>query len=301
MAMYKSYYQYLYACPVVELTGYTARFELPGRIFAYLDFAGPTGSAKDGLAEGMLALAAQRGALKKGQPVVEASAGTFGAALCIAARRSGHEVFLAVSPTLPPERQKLLRRLGAQLVFTGGGLGGRRALEAAARQVAEEKGAYYLDYFNNDDNPEYHRRITGPAILKATHGGEDIDTIVAGVGSGGTVTGVGEHVKAWTNHIRMVAVEPYESQAIGGGFIGRHGIPGLGAGFVPQNYNPYIVDRVVAVSTGEALRAARDVLRSDAIPAAPSAGAALCAARTLLEQGKAKSALCVFSGRQLYE
>ncbi|WP_419510088.1 pyridoxal-phosphate dependent enzyme, partial [Candidatus Allofournierella excrementavium] len=121
------------------------------------------------------------------------------------------------------------------------------------------------------------------------------------MGSGGTVTGVGEHVKAWTNHIRMVAVEPYESQAIGGGFIGRHGIPGLGAGFVPQNYNPYIVDRVVAVATGEALRAARDVLRTDAIPAAPSAGATLFAARTLLEQGKAKSALCVFSGRQLYE
>ena len=301
MAVFKNYYQYLYACPVVELTGYTARFEAPGRIFAYLDFAGPTGSAKDGLAEGMLALAAQRGDLKKGQPVVEASGGTFAAALCIAARRSGHPVYLVVSPTLPGERQKLLQRLGAQLVLCPEGMSRRKAAREKALRTAGERGGYYLDYFNNDDNPEYHRRITGPAILKATHGGEDIDTIVAGVGSGGTVTGVGEHVKAWTSHIRMVAVEPYESQAIGGGFIGRHGIPGLGAGFVPQNYNPYIVDRVVAVATGEALRAARDVLRTDAIPAAPSAGAALFAARTLLEQGKAKSALCVFSGRQLYE
>ena len=233
--------------------------------------------------------------------MVEASGGTFAAALCIAARRSGHPVYLVVSPTLPGERQKLLQRLGAQLVFCPEGMSRRKASREMAQRTAEEKGGYYLDYFNNDDNPEYHRRITGPAILKATHGGEDIDTIVAGVGSGGTVTGVGEHVKAWTNHIRMVAVEPYESQAIGGGFIGRHGIPGLGAGFVPQNYNPYIVDRVVAVASGEAQRAARDVLRTDAIPAAPSAGAALFAARTLLEQGKAKSALCVFSGRQIYE
>lgn len=301
VAVFKNYYQYLYACPVVELTGYASRFEVPGRIFAYLDFAGPTGSAKDGLAEGMLALAVQRGDLKKGQPVVEASGGTFAAALCIAARRSGHPVYLVVSPTLPGERQKLLQRLGAQLVFCAEGMSRRKAAREMALRTAEGKGGYYLDYFNNDDNPEYHRRITGPAILKATHGGEDIDTIVAGVGSGGTVTGVGEHVKAWTNHIRMVAVEPYESQAIGGGFIGRHGIPGLGVGFVPQNYNPYIVDRVVAVASGEALRAARDVLRTDAIPAAPSAGAALFAARTLLEQGKAKSALCVFSGRQIYE
>ena len=143
--------------------------------------------------------------------------------------------------------------------------------------------------------------MTGPAILKATGGGGEIDTISAGVGSGGTITGVGEHIKAWTNHIRMVAVEPYESQAIGGGFTGRHNIPGLGAGFVPQNYNPYIVDAVMAVPSGEALRAARQVLRTDAVPACPSAGATLFAAQQLLEKGKAKSILCVFNGRQLYE
>ena len=127
MAVYKNYYQYLYACPVVELAGYAARFELPGRLFAYLDFAGPTGSAKDGLAEGMLALAAQRGDLKKGQPVVEASGGTFAAALCIAAKRSGHPVYLVVSPTLAGDRQKLLQRLGAQLVFCAEGMSRRKA------------------------------------------------------------------------------------------------------------------------------------------------------------------------------
>ncbi|WP_418667345.1 PLP-dependent cysteine synthase family protein [Allofournierella sp.] len=301
MPVLKSYYQALYGCPVVELSGYTAHCGLSGRILAYLDFGGATGSAKDGLAEGMLALAAQRGQLAPGQPVVEAGGGTFSAALCIAARRSGHPVLLAVTPTLEGERQKFLQRLGARLVFSMDALQGRKKLWALARQTAEEQGGYYLDHFNNDDNPEYHRRVTGPAILKATGGGEEIDAIVAGVGSGGTLTGVGEHVKAWTNHIRIVAVEPYESQAIGGGFVGRHGIPGLGAGFVPQNYNPYIVDKVLAVPSGEALRASREVLRTDGVPACPSAGAALFAARQLLEKGKSKSVLCVFSGRQMYE
>lgn len=297
----ETYYQQLTRCPVVALGGYAAKHGLPGKLYACLLFDGPTGTGKDALATAMIRLATQRGELKAGQPIVETGCGAFAAALAIAAGRSGHPLTLVVPPALEPERERFLQGLGARLRPCYERPSGQEGMDILARRMAQEQGAYYMNYLASEDNPEYHRRITGPAILKATHGGEDIDTIVAGVGSGGTVTGVGEHVKAWTNHIRMVAVEPYESQAIGGGFIGRHGIPGLGAGFVPQNYNPYIVDRVVAVATGEALRAARDVLRTDAIPAAPSAGAALFAARMLLEQGKAKSALCVFSGRQLYE
>ena len=142
MPVYKSYYQYLYSCPVVELSGYAARHGLPGRLLAYLDFAGPTGSAKDGLAEGMLALAAQRGALAKGQPVVEASTGTFAAALTIAARRSGHPVYLVAPPTLPGERQKLLRQLGARLELCTAALARRKDLEQAG--VLEGLGAGFL-------------------------------------------------------------------------------------------------------------------------------------------------------------
>lgn len=298
MPVLTNYYQHLYNCPVVELRGYTTRHELSGQILAYLDFGGATGSAKDGLAEGMLALAAEKGRLQPGQTVVEASAGTFASALTVAARSGGHPVILAVSATLPQSRQEALRRLGAKLVFSGA-LYGRKGAEELAAQTAEECGGYYVNYFANDDNPEYHRRVTGPAILQQTDA--NIDAIVAGVGSGGTITGVGEHVKAWHNHIRMVAVEPYESQAIGGGFIGRHAIPGLGAGFVPENYNPYIVDTLMAVPSGEAQRAAREVLRADGVPACVSAGAALYAARQLLEKGKAKRALCIFSGRAVYE
>lgn len=301
MPILKTVYEHFCNCPVVELSGYTSRHTLSGHIYAYLDFAGPTGSAKDGLAQGMLALATARGTLTKGQPIVEAGNGTFAAALTICAQRMGHPVFLVVSPTISAERKLALQSLGARLIVSQDVLNGRKATWALARSVASEKNGYFLDYFNNDDNPEYHRRITGPAVLKATENGALIDTIVAGVGSGGTITGVGEHVKAWTNHIRMVAVEPYESQAIGGGFIGRHRIAGLGAGFVPENYNPYIVDRVMAVSSGEALQAARHVLRTDAVAACPSAGAALFAAKQLIEKGRANNVLCMFSGRVLRE
>ena len=298
MPVLNSCYQALYQCPVVRLKGYARQYGLAGAPLAYLDFGGATGSAKDGLAEGMLALATQRGALKSGQPVVEASSGTFAAALTIAARASGHPVFLAVPITLQDARKATLQALGARLVFSSG-LHGRKGAEELAQLTAKEVGGYYVNYFANDDNPDYHRRITGPRILKETEA--QIDAIVAGVGSGGTITGVGEHVRAWHSHIRMIAVEPYESQAIGGKFIGKHGIPGLGAGFVPENYNPYVVDKVMAVPSGEALRAARDVLHTDGVPACASAGATLFAARKLIESGYAKRPLCVFSGRTIYE
>ncbi len=298
----KRYAQSLYCCPMVELAGYRAAHQLPGPIYAYLDFGGATGSAKDGLAQGMLALAAQKGKLAPGQTVLEAGGSTFAAALTLAARAAGHPVTLAVPESLSAARQAALKRYGAKLVLSGA-LYGRRGAEKLAAETAEKCGGYYVDYFCNDDNPEYHRRITGQAIVKAIGGGNRslVDAIVVGVGSGGTITGVGETVKAWTNDVRMVAVEPYESQAIGGGFVGKHAIPGLGAGFVPENYNPYVVDLVSAVSSGDAAQAAREVLLTDTLPACVSAGAALYAARQLLEKGQSRAALCLFSGRQLYE
>lgn len=235
MPVLENYYEHLYHGPVVSLRGYCAHHRLQGSILAYLDFGGATGSAKDGLAEGMLALAAEQGLLAKGQPIVEASSGTFAVALTIAARHSGHPVTLTMPEGVPDERKKLLRSLGAQLAFSSP-LDGRRGAERLARELAETQNGYYTNYFANDLNPEYHRRVTGPNILKETD--SQLDAVVIGVGSGGTITGVGEYLRAWENTVKVVAVEPYESQAIGGGFPGRHGIAGLGAGFVPENYNP---------------------------------------------------------------
>lgn len=290
-------YNTLYSRPTVRLEGYETRHSLQGEILAYLNYGGPTGSAKDALAEGMLALALERGQLASGQPVIEASSGTFAVALTIAALHSGHPVHLVMPGTVTPERQQELTRLGASVVLTNY-VYGRAGTVRRAQQLAEEVGGYFVNYFSNDDNPEFHRRVTGPAILKAVEG--NITALVAGVGSGGTITGVGEYMKAWAGNVWTVAVQPFESQSLTGGFAGRHGIAGIGPGFVPDNYNPYIVDEVVSVTTGDATTAAQEVLLSDAVPASLSCGAVLCAARELQKRRPGRI-LCVFSGMQLYE
>ena len=299
MPIYPNFYQTLSACPIVELRGYAAACGLKGRLYAYLDFAGPTGTARDGLAEGMLALAIEKKKLISGQPIIEAASGPFAAALTLAGLTAGHPVVLVMPEDAPALRQETLLRLGAQIRHSPArsGVNGARRLAA---QTAAANGWYYMDWLANDDNPEYHRRVTGPAIVQsiAREGKSAVDAIVIGVGSGGTITGVGETVKAWTNDVRIVAVEPYESQALSSGLTGSHGIPDIGFGLVPGNYNSYVVDNIAAVTTADSVRAAQRVLRTDAIPASPSAGAALHAAAQLIANGKSRSALAVFSARQ---
>ncbi len=297
MPVLESYYQDVYRCPVVSLSGYSGRHGLTSCILAYLDFGGATGTCKDGVAEAMIAFATERGDLKPGMPVVEASSGSFGAALAVSCATTGHPCILVVPGSLPVARRQHLQSLGARIVVCSGG--GRKALERIAQETAQRHGGYFTNYFANDDNPEYHRRVTGPQILKAA--GDSVDAVVIGVGSGGTVTGVAEYLKAWDSMMRIVAVEPSECAAISGGFIGHHGIAGIGPGFVPENYNPYVVDTVLAVSTADAENAAREVLAFDGIPACASAGATLAAAMQLIKAGKSKRPLCVFAGRKIYE
>ena len=200
----------------------------------------------------------------------------------------------------PALRQENLLRMGAKILHSPAraGLAGARA---AAERTAAEKGWYYMNWLANDDNPEYHRRVTGPAIVKAIarENASLVDAITIGVGSGGTITGVGETIKAWTNDVRIVAVEPYESQPLAGGFVGNHGIPEIGFGFVPKNFNAYVVDNVVAVNTTDAQRAAQKVLRTDAIPASVASGAVLQAAAQLIHVGASRSALAILPGRQI--
>ena len=288
MPIYPNFYQTLSACPIVELRGYAAACGLKGRLYAYLDFAGPTGTARDGLAEGMLALAIEKKELISGQPIIEAASGPFAAALTLAGLTAGHPVVLVMPEDAPALRQETLLRLGAQIRHSPArsGVNGARRLAA---QTAAANGWYY------------HRRVTGPAIVQsiAREGKSAVDAIVIGVGSGGTVTGVGETIKAWTNDVRIAAVEPYESQALGGGLTGPHGISDLGYGFVPENFNAYVVDNVVAVNTTDAQRAAQKVLRTDAIPASVASGAVLQAAAQLIHVGASRSALAILPGRQI--
>ena len=221
MPIYPNFYQTLAPCPVVELRGYAAANGLKGRLFAYLDFNGPTGTARDGLAEGMLALAIEQKKLAPGQPIIEAVSGPFATALTLAGLTAGHPVVLVMPEDAPALRQENLLRLGAQIQHSPArsGLAGARAMAA---QTAAANGWYYTDWLANDNNPEYHRRVTGPAILQniAREGASLVDAITVGVGSAGTVTGVGETIKAWTNDVRIVAVEPFECQALTGGVTG---------------------------------------------------------------------------------
>ena len=211
-----------------------------------------------------------------------------------------HPVVLVMPEDAPALRQETLLRLGAQIRHSPARSGVNVARRLAA-QTAAANGWYYMDWLANDDNPEYHRRVTGPAIVQniAREGRSAVDAIVIGVGSGGTVTGVGETIKAWTNDVRIAAVEPYESQALGGGLTGPHGISDLGYGFVPENFNAYVVDNVVAVNTTDAQRAAQKVLRTDAIPASVASGAVLQAAAQLIHVGASRSALAILPGRQI--
>ncbi len=283
-----------------RLPGTVRKYDLPGIPVCISGLRrDATGSAKDALAEGMLALATEKGLLQPGQTVIECSSGSFAVALAMACAHSRHPLMLCMPATVPLERQQMLTKFGAQIVLSNY-VYGRRGVEQRAQEAVEQTGGYFLNYFDNDLNAEFHRRVTGPNIAKATGGA--LDAVVAGVGSGGTITGVGEYIKAWYPDVKVVAVEPYESQAIGGGYIGRHNIPGLGAGFVPENYNPYIVDAVMAVPSHTANVTAREVLETDAIPASPSAGAVLTAAHQLMaEHPDLKRVVCVFAGQVLYE
>ena len=249
MAILQSYYQDVYRSPVVRLSGYSGRHELASSILAYLDFGGATGTCKDGVAETMLAFATERGTLQPGMPVVEASSGSFGAALAVSCATTGHPCILVVPSSLPLSRRQHLQ------------------------------------------NPVSYTHLRA----------HETKAVVIGVGSGGTITGVAEYLKAWNSMIRIVAVEPSECAAISGGFIGHHSIAGIGPGFVPENYNPYVVDTVLTVSSADAERAAREVLFYDGIPACSSAGATLCAATQLMGTGKCNRPLCIFAGRRTYE
>lgn len=283
--------------PVVPLAHYSAKYALQGELLAYLNYGGPTATAKDSLAMGMLLLALEKGSLQPNQKIVEASSGTFAAALTIAALQLGHPVYLVVPASTSSSRQKYLQELGANITL------GRNSSDASANimqasALAKEINGYFVNYLSNDDNPEFHRQNTGPALLKALS--NKIDTLVVAVGSGGTLTGTAEYLKAWLGDVWVVAVQPAESQVLTGGFAGKHGISGIGLSFIPNNYNPYIVDEIISVPSVDALDTASEILHLEGIPACPSAGAVLCAAKSVMAKRPSKT-VCLFNGMQTYE
>jgi len=263
---------------------------LHGRVVAKLEMRNPCGSVKDRLGVALIEDAERRGVLRPGMTLVEATGGNTGIGLAFAAAIRGYRLVLTMPETMSKERVALLRYLGAEVVLTSGILMGD-AVARAKQLVGEIPGSIMLDQFKNPANPEVHRRTTAVEIWDDTRGA--VDVFVSAVGTGGTITGVGEVLKKRKPGVRVVAVEPAGAAVLSGGPAGNHQMPGIGVGFIPEVLNRSILDEVLAVTDEEALACTRRLAREEGIMAGISSGAALHAALTVASREDAAGKMIV--------
>ncbi len=274
--------------PLVELTRLTT--EMQARVIAKLEMRNPCGSVKDRVGVAMIESAERQGVLRPGMTLIEATGGNTGIGLAFVAALRGYRLILTMPESMSTERVALLRHLGAEVVLTPGIL--MADAVARATQLAQAiPHALLLDQFSNPANPEVHRRTTAMEIWEATRGAVDI--FVSAVGTGGTITGVGEVLKEHKPTIRVVAVEPAGAAVLSGGTIGNHRMPGIGVGFIPEVLNRAILDEVLAVTDDEAFECARRLARREGIVAGVSSGAALHAALAVASRAEAAGKIVV--------
>jgi cysteine synthase A len=264
---------------------------LPGTLVAKLESRNPTGSVKDRIAVAMVDDAEKRGTLTPGATIVEATSGNTGIGLAFVCATRGYKLVLTMPETMSSERRALLTFLGAEVILTSGSLM-REAVERAKQLLSERPGAISLDQFRNPANPEVHRRTTAVEIWDDTAG--KVDVFVAAVGTGGTVTGVGEVLKQRKPAVRIVAVEPQKAAVLSGGTARNHMIQGIGAGFVPAILNRQVIDEVVTVTEDEAFEHTRRLAREEGIPAGISSGAILAAAIKIAAKPESAGKMIVF-------
>ena len=262
--------------PLLELTHIQKKDALHARILAKLEGMNPAGSAKDRVAVKMLDDAGRRGLIGPGAVIIEPTSGNTGIGLCAVAASRGYRVLIVMPETMSRERMQLMRAYGAELVLTEGALGMQGAIDRAQELAREIPGAYIPGQFDNPANPQAHYETTGPEIERDTDG--HIDFLVAGVGTGGTITGAGRYLRERHPDLRIVAVEPAASPVLSGGKAGPHGLQGIGAGFVPGTLDTSVYDEVVPVREEDAYAAARRMAREEGVPVGISSGAALHAA-----------------------
>ena len=287
MAVYSSAEQLIGKTPLLELTHLERDLGLRARIFAKLECFNPGGSAKDRVALAMIDDAEAAGKLKPGSVIIEPTSGNTGIGLALVAAMRGYRLIITMPDTMSMERRLLMQAYGAELVLTDGALGMAGAIEKAEQLAAEIPEAIIAGQFVNPANPQAHRDTTGPEIFEDTEG--KVDVFVAGVGTGGTITGVGEYLKGRKPEVKVIAVEPVSSAVLSGGAAGPHGLQGIGAGFVPEILNEAVYDEVIAVSEEEAYVAGRLMGRKEGVLVGISSGAALHAAIELARRPEYES------------
>lgn len=288
--------------PLMEVKNIEQKYGLKARVLVKLEYFNPAGSVKDRIAKAMIEDAQEKGILKEGSVIIEPTSGNTGIGLAAIAAAKGYRVILTMPETMSIERRNILKAYGAELVLTEGSQGMKGAI-AKAKSLAEEiPGSFIPGQFENPANPEIHRKTTGPEIWRDTEG--KVDVFVAGVGTGGTITGVGEYLKSQNPEIKIVAVEPSASPVLSEGKGGPHKIQGIGAGFVPDTLNTKVYDEIFTVSNEAAFEIGKEIAKTEGVLVGISSGAALYAALELAKrpeyQGKTIVALLPDSGDRYY-
>lgn len=255
-------------------------------IIGKVEYFNPLSSVKDRIALAMIEAAEKEGTLKEGGLIIEPTSGNTGIGLAFVAASKGYKLLLTMPDTMSMERRNILAALGAVLILTPGASGMKGAIDKAAELAKEHPGSFMPQQFNNPVNPQIHRETTGPEIIADTDG--KVDYLVAGIGTGGTITGTGEALKKAIPGVKIVAVEPYESAVLSGESAGPHKIQGIGAGFVPEALNTKIYDEIIRVKSEDAAETTKQIAREDGILLGISSGAALAAARTIGERETGK-------------
>ena len=285
MAIYKSAAALIGNTPLLELNAMAKN--APARVLAKLEYMNPAGSAKDRVALSMIEDAEKRGILQEGSVIIEPTSGNTGIGLACVATTRGYRAIIVMPDSMSVERQTLMKAYGAEVVLTPGAKGMQGAIEKANELAKTIPGSFIPDQFGNPANSAAHFATTGPEIWTDTQG--NVDIFVAGVGTGGTITGVGEYLKSKNPNIQVIAVEPAKSPLLSGGQAGPHGLQGIGANFVPKVLNTAIYDRVIPVTEEQAYAAARKMGKTEGILVGISSGAALHAAMEVAKENPGKT------------